>query len=35
VRIGVESSGPKGAQTVSVDAQSGQVVAMHEGGEED
>lgn len=35
VRIVVETSGPKGVQTVSVDAQSGHVVAMHEGGEED
>ena len=35
MRIVAETSGPKGVQTVSVDAQSGQVVAMHEGGEED
>ena len=35
VRIVVETSGPKGVQTVSVDAQSGKVVATHEGGEED
>ena len=35
VRIVVETSGPKGVQTVSVDAQSGQVVATHAGGEED
>ena len=35
VRIVVETSGPKGVQTVSVDAQGGQIVATHEGGEED
>lgn len=35
VRIVVETNGPKGVQTVSVDAQNGQVVATHEGGEED
>lgn len=35
VRIVVETNGPKGVQTVSVDAQDGQVVATHEGGEED
>lgn len=35
VRIVVETSGPKGVQTVSVDAQSGQVVATHQRGEED
>ena len=35
VRIVVETNGPKGVQTVSVDAHSGQIVAMHEGGEED
>lgn len=35
LRIVVETSGPKGIQTVSVDAQSGQIVATHEGGEED
>lgn len=35
VRIVVETNGPKGVLTVSVDARSCQVVAMHEGGEED
>ena len=35
VRIVVETNGPKGVQTVSVDARSGQVVAAHGGGEED
>ena len=34
-RIVVETNGPKGAQTVSVDAQTGQVVTSHAGGEQD
>jgi uncharacterized membrane protein YkoI len=33
--IVVETIGPKGVQTVSVDAQSGQVVGSHAGGEAD
>jgi hypothetical protein len=35
VRIVVETTGPKGVQTVSIDTQSGQVVGTHVGGEED
>ena len=35
IRIVVETSGPKGVQTVSVDAQNGKVVATHDGGEKD
>lgn len=34
-RIVVETNGPKGIQTVAIDAQSGQVVASHAGGEAD
>jgi len=34
-RIVVETNGPKGVQTVAIDAQSGQVVASHAGGETD
>ncbi len=34
-RIVVETNGPKGVQTVAIDAQSGQVVASHPGGETD
>jgi len=34
-RIVVETNGPNGVQTVAVDAQSGQVVASHSGGEPD
>jgi len=34
-RIVVETNGPKGIQTVAIDAQSGQVVASHAGGETD
>ena len=34
-RIVVETNGPKGAQTVSIDAQTGQVVGSHAGGEQD
>ncbi len=34
-RIVVETNGPSGVQTVSIDAQSGQVVGGHAGGEED
>ena len=34
-RIAVETNGPKGVQTVTIDAQSGQVVATHAGGEQD
>jgi len=34
-RIVVETNGPKGVQTVMVDAQSGQVVSTHAGGETD
>lgn len=35
VRIAVETNGPKGVQTVLVDAQNGQVVGTHAGGEQD
>lgn len=34
-RIAVETNGPRGVQTVIVDAQSGQVVGTHAGGETD
>lgn len=34
-RIAVETNGAKGVQTVIVDAQSGQVVGTHAGGETD
>ncbi len=34
-RIAVETNGPKGIQTITVDAQSGQVVGTHAGGEPD
>lgn len=34
-RITVETNGPKGVQTVAIDAQSGQVVGSHDGGEQD
>jgi len=34
-RIVVETNGPKGVQTVAIDAQSGQVVDSHSGGETD
>jgi len=34
-RIVVETNGPKGVQTVAIDAQTGQVVASHAGGETD
>ncbi len=34
-RIVVETNGPKGVQTVIVDAQNGQIVGGHAGGEED
>jgi uncharacterized membrane protein YkoI len=34
-RIKVETNGPKGVQTVIIDADSGQVVGTHTGGEED
>jgi len=34
-RIVVETSGPKGVQTVTIDAASGQVVGGHAGGEQD
>ena len=34
-RIAVETNGPKGVQTVTIDAQSGQVVGTHAGGEQD
>ncbi len=34
-RIAVETNGPKGVQTVIIDAQSGQVVGTHAGGEQD
>lgn len=34
-RIVVETNGPKGVQTVSIDAQSGQAVGGHAGGEAD
>jgi uncharacterized membrane protein YkoI len=35
VRIAVETNGSRGVQTVIVDAQSGQVVGTHAGGEQD
>jgi uncharacterized membrane protein YkoI len=34
-RIIVETNGPKGVQTVIVDAESGQIIGGHAGGEED
>jgi uncharacterized membrane protein YkoI len=34
-RIAVETNGPKGVQTVTVDAMSGLVLATHAGGEKD
>jgi uncharacterized membrane protein YkoI len=34
-RIVVETNGPKGVQTVIVDAQSGKVIGSHAGGEAD
>jgi uncharacterized membrane protein YkoI len=34
-RIAVETNGPKGVQTVIVDAQTGQVVGAHVGAEQD
>lgn len=34
-RVVVETNGPKGVQTVIVDAQSGQIVGEHAGGEAD
>lgn len=34
-RVVVETSGPKGVQTVIVDAQSGNIVGSHSGGEPD
>jgi len=34
-RITVETNGPKGVQTVVIDAQNGQVVGTHAGGEQD
>ncbi len=34
-RIAVETNGPKGVLTVTVDAQSGQVVGTHAGAEQD
>jgi uncharacterized membrane protein YkoI len=34
-RIAVETNGPRGVQTVTVDPQSGQVVGVHAGGETD
>jgi uncharacterized membrane protein YkoI len=34
-RVVVETNGPKGVQTVIVDAQSGQVIGGHAGGEAD
>jgi uncharacterized membrane protein YkoI len=34
-RITVETNGPKGVQTVIVDAQSGKIVGSHAGGETD
>jgi uncharacterized membrane protein YkoI len=34
-RIAVETNGPKGVQTVIVDAQSGKVVGTHAGAEQD
>ena len=33
--IVVETNGPKGAQTVTVDANSGKIVSEHQGGEQD
>ncbi len=34
-RIAVETNGPKGIQTITVDAQNGQVVGAHAGAEAD
>ena len=34
-RIGVQTNGPRGVQTVIVDAQSGQIVGTHRGPERD
>ena len=34
-QIVVETNGPKGVQTVTVDAQSGQIIGTHAGGEAD
>ena len=34
-RIVVETNGPKGVQTIVIDAQSGQVIGGHAGGEAD
>jgi uncharacterized membrane protein YkoI len=34
-RVVIETNGPKGVQTVIVDAQSGQIVGSHAGGEVD
>jgi uncharacterized membrane protein YkoI len=34
-RVVVETNGPKGVQTVTIDAQSGKVVGTHSGGETD
>jgi len=34
-RIMVETNGPKGVQTVAIDAQNGQVVGGHAGAEQD
>jgi uncharacterized membrane protein YkoI len=34
-QIVVETNGPKGVQTVIVDAQSGQIIGTHAGGEDD
>jgi uncharacterized membrane protein YkoI len=33
--IVVETSGPKGVQTVAIDANSGKIVSEHQGGEQD
>ncbi len=34
-RIAVETNGPQGVQTVIIDAQNGQVIGTHSGGEAD
>jgi uncharacterized membrane protein YkoI len=34
-RVVVETNGPKGVQTVTIDADSGQIVGTHAGGEAD
>ena len=35
ITIMVETNGPKGIQTVTIDANNGAIVAVHDGGEQD